>query len=769
MGGPIDGLRVLDCSRGMAGMRATGMLADYGADVVWIEPPGGDPCRHHAPAAMSVFNRGKRSAELDLTVVAGRETALQLAERADVFVESWAPGTADRLGLGYDALHARHPGLVYVSISGFGETGRDAGLPGYEPIVHAVLGSMSDQAAHREGPVFIGCPFAAMGAAYLAVIGALAALFRRDHDGFGRHVRTSLVDGALAYHSMLWGESDQAVRAGTVDTVQQTATMRLITRSFECGDGEYVGLHTGAVGAFGRAMKVLGIDDRVPPSETGLDMGLPLAPEQLPVIADEVPRIFKTRPRAEWVKLFLAADVCAIEHLRPTECYDTPQVVHNDMVVEVDDHVLGPVRQVGIGAKLSTSPGEVGGPAPAAGQHTAGILADLAGWAPRPPAAAKPVPDTGPLLDGVRVLDLGAYYAGPYSSRLLADLGADVIKVEPVLGDQMRGIERPFFSAQANKRAMAANLKHPALARATAGLLEWADVVHHNLRPGAADRLGLDYESARNVNPTLVYLYAPGWGSTGPFALRQSFAPMMSGYAGVTFEVAGLYNAPMPPAANEDPGNGLLGAAAILLALLHRQPTGEGQYVENPQLNATMAHTAHIVRRPDGETVGAGRLDPLQMGFGPFERLYEAADGMVCLVAYDETDRAAACAGLGVARHADDERQSDAIMEALRGRRAADVVDDLRANGVAVAQPVGRNVRTFMNDPEQRRLGRVAELPHPVKGNVRELHRLLRVSDAAPVPHRLAPELGEHTTAILAQLGYTAEEIDALKADGAVR
>ena len=114
----------------MAGARATGLLADYGADVVWIEPPGGDPCRVHEPAAMSVFNRGKRSVELDLEAPAALDRLLQLADRADVFVESWAPGGADRLGVGFDVLHARNPGLVYVSISGFGEDGRDAGLPG---------------------------------------------------------------------------------------------------------------------------------------------------------------------------------------------------------------------------------------------------------------------------------------------------------------------------------------------------------------------------------------------------------------------------------------------------------------------------------------------------------------------------------------------------------------------------------------------------------------------------------------------------------------
>jgi crotonobetainyl-CoA:carnitine CoA-transferase CaiB-like acyl-CoA transferase len=768
LAGPIDGLRVLDVSQGMAGPRTTGILADHGADVVWIEPPGGDPLRQHEPAAMSVFNRGKRSVELDLIDPASVETVLALADRADVFVESWAPGTADRLGLGYDALHARNPRLVYVSVSGFGEDGRHAELPGYEAIVQAVVGGMSDQVGHRDGPIFLGFPYASMGAAYLAVIGALSALYRRAEDDTGRHVATSLVDGMLAYNSMMWGESSSGVDLDFKKMQQQTAGTRLITRSFECADGEYLGLHTGAVGAFSRAMTVLGLDDRIPPSESGKDMGVALAPEQIPIVQDEVPQIFKTKPRAEWVRLFMEADVCAVEHQRPTECYSSPQVIHNKMVVELDDPVLGPVRQPGPPAKFSVTPPEITGPAPAVGQHTRSVVADLAGW-PEQRSAAAATPNRAPLLAGVKILDCGAYFAGPFSSRLLADLGADVIKVETIAGDPLRGIERPFFAAQAKKRAIAANLKHPSLERARRGLLEWADVVQHNLRPGVADRLGVDYESVRKVNPEAIYLYAPGWGSTGPFASRQSFAPMLSGYVGVTYEIAGQFNPPMPPVANEDPGNALVGAVGILLALLHRQRTGEGQYVENPQLNASMTHMAHVVATPDGSAIGAGRLDPLQMGFGPFERLYEAADDMVCLVAYDDADRAAACAALGVERVDDDDRQADALAAAIRGRAADDVVAALRAGGVAAVRPVGRNVHTLMNDPDERRIGRVAELPHPEKGNVREPHVLLRVSDAEQVPHRLAPEFGQHTDEILSELGFQPDEIASLRADDAVR
>jgi crotonobetainyl-CoA:carnitine CoA-transferase CaiB-like acyl-CoA transferase len=746
------------------------MLADYGADVVWVEPPGGDPCRGHEPWAVSVFDRGKRSVVADLKIAADRERVLQLADRADLFVESWAPRTAKRLGVGYDVLHARNPGLVYLSISGFGEDGRDADQPGYEAIVQALTGGMAEQAGHREGPIFVGWPFATLGAAYLGVIGVLAALYRREQDGFGRHISTSLVDGALAYHSMMWGESDESVGAGGLPPHLRVATTRHLSRAFECSDGEYFGMNSGALGAFGRAITVLGLQDRIPAtSETGLDLGVPITPEQQSIIVNEVPKIMKTRPRDEWVKLFLDADVGVAEIFRPTEAFDTPQIIYNHMIVEVDDPVLGPIQQVGIGAKLSRTPGEVAAAAPLVGQHTDAVWADQAGW-PLPERAARPsVPDTGPLLDGVNIVDFGAYIAGPYTSRLLADLGADVVKVEPIYGDPVRGVERCFYTANANKRALAIDLKDPELAEAIESLLRRADVVTHNQRPGAAERLGLGYEQVRQVNPAAVYLYAPGWGSSGPAARRQSFAPLVSGYVGAAYESGGRFNAPMFPIGNEDPGNALLGAMGAMLALVERTRSGEGQYVENTQLNSAMGHMAHIVRSLDGTVIGADRLDPVQLGLGPFERLYQTADGWVCVVAYDETERAAMLSVLAVDRIDDDDSQADAIMVAMALRTTGEVIAQLGEVGVAVAEPIGRNMHNLMNDPEQRRIGRVAERPHPTKGNIREIDVLLRVTDAQRVDHRLAPEVGEHTTEILLDLGYSPEQIEAMRDRKAIR
>jgi crotonobetainyl-CoA:carnitine CoA-transferase CaiB-like acyl-CoA transferase len=778
--GPLRGLRVIDCSTTMAGLRATGLLAAYGADVVWVEPEGGSRFRTQWPEAASVCNRLKRSIVLDLSETVQRDELFRLVSTADVFVETWSPGWADAAGLGYSALKAWHEALVYCSISGFGPDGPHRDLAGHESLVHALVGTMAEQAGHRDGPIFEGVPMAGLGASYLAVIGALAALYRRSLDGIGRQVETSLLDGALAYHAMLWSESDQSVRAlaakgGGPNSTEGT---RLITRSFVCSDGDYLGIHTGAVGAFGRLMTVLELDDRIPPSPSGLDMGVPLTPDQMDLLTNELHRLIAAKPRPYWVETLRAAEVCAIEHLSPTEVFDQAQARHNEMVVEVDDPALGRLEQVGIPAKFPAfSPAGPLTGAPMAGQHADEVRAEqrdgAAGdgrWRIGPEIAAATPSGGATLLDGVTILDVGAYFAGPYSSRLLADLGAEVIKLEPTQGDQLRGIDQCFFPAQAGKSSIAMNLKDPAVRPIVEGLLEWADVVHHNLRPGAAERLGLGWDDIHADHPELVYLYAPGWGSSGPDRLRQSFAPMMSGYVGVTFEAAGRFNEPLPCPCNEDPGNGMLGAACILMGLLERRHGGDGLYIENPQLNATMFHLAHIVRRPDGTVLGAGRLDPLQYGLGPLERLYETADGWVCLVALDADDTAAVGQVLGVEMDlTDDDTLGDRLASAMATRSTSSVRRDLRRVGVAAVEPVGRNAAAFLADPENRRTGRVAECRHPAKGNVREVAQLLRVSSTSVPPHRLAPDLGADTDRILTSLGLMPDEVATLRDRGAVR
>ncbi len=778
------GLRVLDCSRGTVGPRAGGLLADYGADVVRVEPPGGDPWRDQLTVEYSVFDRGKRSVEIDLRSPAGRDAFDVLLAEADVLIESWRPGVAEELALDHASLHERFEHLVVVSITGFGTTGPYSHVPGYESIVHALVGTMAEQIGLREGPIFEGVPFASIGAAYLAMIGLLAALYRRGEDGVGRLVETSLFDGALAYLICFWGESDAEAkeRSGLTDNDFLAAgNSRLICGFFRAADDLYMGVHSGAVGGFGRLMKTLGLDDRIPSSEDGLDTGVPLTAEERDILHGNIHEIFAQSARDEWIERLLAADICAVPAMGPTEAFDSPQAKVNGSTVIVDDPQLGKLEQVAPAIKMSATPGRVLHGAPRPGSTSVG---DLAGeWTKvheRSWAGSAPLNDR-PILDGVKILDLGSWFAGPYSSRLLAELGADVIKLETLGGDPLRGLPALFRAAQANKRGLSINIKDSELRPAVDGLVNWADIIYHNMRPGAAERAGVGYDQVRELNPSVVYGYAPGWGPEGPFCLRQSFEPMMSGYVGAGFEAGGQFNPPLYPQGNADPGNGLNGAVGMLLCLLHRQRTGEGQRYVNPQLDATMTHLSHIVRRvDDGEVLNSGRLDPLQLGFGALDRLYETADGWICLVAPKPEQLEALGAALELDilvdprfanfedRHAHDYELSDVLATALQSRSTASLLDLVKL-GVPVAEPVPYNNWAFMNDPENKVTGRVAEMADSELGHVRELALLLRISGAKSSKHHLAPKLGEHTEEILTSLGYEAEHIEELVERGAIR
>lgn len=776
---PLEGLRVLDLSTDLAGVRTSGVLADYGADVVWVEPVGGAPRRDELCVDYAVFNRGKRSVELDVRSSSAERERLLAA--ADVLIETWSPSETGEHSLDYDTLHARHPALVQCSITGFGPDGPYRDVAARESLVHAVIGTMGEQVGHREGPIYEGLPFASIGAGYLGALGVLAALFARARDGVGRHIETSLYDGAFVYLAMMWGDTDtgQQNTAHTEDSFMPAGSGRLITGSFRCADDEYIGVHTGAVGAFGRLMKLLGLDSQIPSDVNGLDMGIPLTAQEQEILHGSIHDIFAKKQRSDWVEAMAQADICGIPVLYPTEVFDEPQTRHNGMVVTIDDPVMGPIEQVAPPARFCGQREISLPPAPQPGQHTAEVLAEWAEPLDARPWLGSGEFDDGAPLEGVKILDLGAMYAGPCASRHMADLGANVIKVEPVHGDPFRGLQSLFRNCQAGKRAIAVDLKDPALGTVRAQLVAWADIVHHNMRPGAAERMGVGYEQIRELNPEAIYGYAAGWGSDGPYARRQSFEPMLSGYVGAEFEVAGQFNGPLYPLGNADPGNGLVGAITMLMSLLHRRRTGEAVYFENPQLNATMTHMSHVVRKPDGTVLGGGKLDPLQYGVSALDRLYETVDGWLCISVETpaEINALRTVTGCELLAECTTVRSCEAIDYQL-GMALADIFaaqpssywqDRLDKEGVPAAQPKPFNNRAFMRDPENVRTRRVAVIAHPEEGAIREPDQYFRLSHCTLPPHRLAPRLGEHTAEIMKDLGTTADLMQELNSRGAVR
>src|SRR4029079_14738936 len=211
MAGALDGVRILDLSWGIAGPLGVLLLAEQGADVIKVEPPGGDPFR--AYDGSRVWNRSRRSLEIDLKSDRGREIFERLLETADVLVESFRPGVMERLGFGYDLVDDTYPRVVYLSCPAYPDGHRFAQRPGYDALVQASSGQMWEQPGWRMGPVFLHMPMPSMGAFFLVSIGITTALIARENSGAGQHVETSLFQGALLYTTQIWQHLERATAA----------------------------------------------------------------------------------------------------------------------------------------------------------------------------------------------------------------------------------------------------------------------------------------------------------------------------------------------------------------------------------------------------------------------------------------------------------------------------------------------------------------------------------------------------------------------------
>ncbi|MET0324841.1 MAG: CoA transferase, partial [Ilumatobacteraceae bacterium] len=622
-------MRVLDLSRGMPGAVASMIWADYGAEVTVVEGPRGGPLRRSH--GHSIWNRGKRSLVADLTDSAGRETVRSLAAGADVVLEDHRPGALAALGLGYDDVAAINPDVVYTSISAYGQDGSRRGRLGYDAAVAAHLGIMSEWAGIREGPIFLGHPGIDYATAFIASIGTLAAVRARLVGGAGDHVDVSLLDGALALYTMNWKAPQLAT---SIDQKSSTGDLRfgykrLLLRMYDCADDTLIQVHTGAAGAFDRAMEVFGLGDEVSKMQGNVQMSSLLTDHDLDVLDTKLPDIVRSRPRQEWLELLWANQVAALPVGQPGEALDDDQVRHAGIVTTLDDPDLGSIEVVGPSILLSASPGEVVAPAPTLDADGDSLRRD--GWSSAGlEAAAGDTPPDTPLA-GVRILEFATFFAAPYGDRLLSDLGAEVVKVEGVDGDPMRPLPEMFEGANRGKRAIAADLKHPAAAALVNDLVRQADVVQHNLRPGAAERLGIDVATLRAVNPDVIYHYAPGYGSSGPKSMLQSFAPLLSGFVGTFAIGAGAGNRPHGTFGNEDYYNGLVGASALLLALIHRQRTGTSQMVESPQLHSSIVTTSEYFKRDGRYESVIPRLDGGLYGWAAGYRIYQCLDAWICV------------------------------------------------------------------------------------------------------------------------------------------
>lgn len=784
-GGPLEPLRVLDLSSGLPGSVMTLMLAAYGAEVIKVERPDGEPTR--VTGANRMWDRGKRSVVLDLHVEADRAVVAGLAREADVVVDGFRTGRLDALGLGYDHLAVSNPRLVYCSLSGYGEWSRWRDRPGVDALVAARLGLMADQPGYREeGPIFLGHAAVGYGTALLGLTALLAGVRTAYLSGRGQKVDVSMLDGALAQTTMHWASdggfaSFQRANRGANAGRPDFGRRRLILDTFECADGRVIHVHTGAMGAFQRAMRAFGLDDRISPADGPVEMASEMTAEEVEILRTELPRIIRSKPADEWLELLWKSEVAALPLQPPGESFDDPQVRHNGLIESIEDPELGPIDVVGPPIRMSATPGRRLHPAPSLDQDGERIRRD--GWqGPRAPVSSEQIEVETPLK-GLRIIEFSTFFAASFAGRLLADLGAAVIKVEPVNGDPMRPLMDMFEGSQGGKRALAIDMKTDAGREVARELLRAADVVNHNLRPGAAERLGIDYARVRDDNPSVIYSYSPGFGSDGPKARLQSFAPLQSGFAGLFHEAAGVGNRPLSQFGNEDYYNGMLAACGIMLALIHRDRTGEGQFSESPQVHSTVFATAHVYRSNGRSVSTIPTLDADQTGPCPLVRLYRCSDGWLCLACTSRRHVRALLTTLGLTDRVDDPRFGDAravlehgdelaalLAERLAERPADDWQRELDAAGVPceVAREASRRSELLM-DPELLEQGFTVARDHPVVGRVYTAGLMFHLSRTPGVMGQRAPLLGEHTREVLLELGYDNATVDAWLESGLAR
>lgn len=822
MSGACDGLRVVDFSFWMAGPLATMVLADNGADVVKVEPPRGDPARRLP--AFQTWNRGKKSVVLDLKTPEGRDRALALAADADAVFVALRPGVPQTLGIDYERLRAVNPKLVYASITGYGEDGPWSHLKGYDALVTARSGRMMmfERVAERPGPAFPSLPCASYTAAMVSLQGVMAALHRRAETGRGQKVSVSLLASLMPYDLIMWigwqlrgaeidaagqpanmvlqkllGERQLAQKPGSYDPKQlhrpQVRVPRPNYLTAVTKDGVWLQFANTMDHLCVAQMTALGLLDlygqerfaRLPAVFTEED-----AEDLWQTVLERV----RSKTYEEWRQVFEHEGNIAVERIRtPLESLQHRQVLHNGQAVEVTGMSGEVTLQPGLLAGFDRTPGAIRGGAPSLGQHTAEVLARVR---PPSPNARSQIPAgstgeaAGPLT-GITIVDFSAWIAAPYATALLANLGARVIRVEPVGGDVSRYSTGGLlsFPMTQGKESIAVDLKHPDGLKIVQSLIVRADGVVHNFRPGVPERLGIDYERCQTLNQRLIYLNAASYGDSGPDAQRPMFFATAAALGGNQLRQVGRGH-PSPDSetadiedlkreawrllkaaeGNADPIAAVAAAAAFLMALHARDRTGAGQQVLTTMIGSDVYANSDEAIAYEGRPRGPA-VDEDLYGYGPFYRLYETASGWIFLSCvhrqeWDEFCRAAGQSGMAAewdrAAAGDGLRQADAIAAVLRERSAKEWEELMLQHEVPLVAVEMRDPGRFnIEDPEMRGQGHAVQVESPAHGTYWRHGALQRFSEDGASLGGWEP-LGGHTRQILRELGLAPAEIDRL-------
>ncbi len=786
---PLTHVRVVDLTD-IRGALAGRMLADLGADVVKVEPPGGDPGRlrppfsdnQAAPDRSLPFlyrNANKRGAVIDLDDRAGRERLAQLCDGADLLIENLAVERRNALDLAPEAVRQRHPALVHVAIADFGLSGPRAGWRA-EPLVAFAASGALHPTGFPDRPPCSAPGYAAHDcAAIYAALGGLAALLDRARHGQGQTIEVSVQEAALHGLNPWSVPLEDYARRYPILPKSPSRNADGTYLVLEAADG-HVRVLPGTVRHWRAFRELLGDPEVLAGPEWEQTAFRMLNGDVLRLVACDA---LRERKRAD-----LLRDACRLGvPLAPVNPPD-------DFVGEAQTRARGYFRRTGfpgigdapfapIALNLSETPASLRRPAPAPGED------DRSGFEPRPVAAAGGA--SGPVLAGVRVVDLGVGAVGPEACWALAELGAEVIKIESRANlDFLRSVTLEpgavnrawtFNTECRGQKSVCLDLRTARGRELALELCKRADVIVENNRGGVTANWGLDYESVRKVAPRVIYVQSQGFGEGGPLGRAQAFGPLNSAFAGMNW----LWNYPDAPypagAALNHPDHiaSKLAALGVLAALEHRRRTGVGQRIEMAQTEAAAFLIGEFYL--EGPCTGQparqrGNAVDYAVPHGVYACLGE--DRWIAIAIASDEDwqrfcaraewadepRLATLAGRLAARDELDLR----VTQWTRARRAEDIAELLQS--VAVSAFIVQSPDDTRADPHLAARGSIVSVTHPEIGPERHIGNPIRPSRMPTVTACAAPLLGADTEDVLGRwLGIAAAEVAKLVADEVCR
>ena len=790
----LAGIRVLDLA-GLAGQYAGRLLADLGAEVIKIEPPGGDPVRFLPPFAGDqpgpdrglrwlAYNSNKSSVVIDIETDNGRQQLLDMAQSADVLLDSFNPGHLDSIGLANDALAEANPRLITVSVTPFGESGPYAGYAGSDLHAIAMSGLTTIQGDDEQPPAAAPLDQAYILANTHAAHGVFYALMARRKTNKGQHVEVSM----------------QEVLANIFyQVIRYSATSEIGERIGASGNLAPYNIYRCKDGWVSLAVLL------APQARVFFDwMGEPALQDEFwyPLInrqgenmqfIDALVRPFIEQfTVAEFVEEAQSRRLAAAPVNRPGDFADNVQFAERDYFTTVEHPEIGEYPLPGPPFRMSETPIAPPKPAPLLNEHTPPVTQQAPPVTHRsPPVTEEPPSVTLSLskgilpLEGVRVLDFTRIWAGPYCTRQLADYGAEVIKVESSLFDtNNRQGTMPFVAdLNRNKHGITLDLHHDEARNVAKRIAAVSDLVIDNFALGVIDRFGLGYEELKKINPDIIQISMPGWGSIGPLRDHVAFGFSLVSVSGLSYTWGHPESEPNARCKFDYPDFLIasLTALAALAAIYHKAETGHGQHVEMAQVEAVgntmaMPFMDYKLNGRPGEPVG--NRHPLHAPHGIYPALgHDAWCAIAC-----ETDAQwqSLVEALGSpawalvpdyatqeGRKANEDALNAGLSEWTRTQTPRQVMHLLQRAGVAATAVLDGEGLYW--DPHLRDRGYIHTLDHPDWGVLEQPGVTVRLSETPGGSRMPSAALGQHNTYVLQKiLNLSNEEIQALHDVGAL-